>query len=158
MGGKMWSPFHLARRLFKPVPSLSSRADRLANWRAVLGFFLVIILNAGVRPSLDIVRDDIYLKAVLNSALVLLVALPLSFLIMLTITKKGRRRALVRGMGRGLRRLVVFGVAVVGTWYLFVGIHVLEVLPGVLQLFAFVALVWLFAYWACGSRSFSLAG
>lgn len=41
MGDKTWSPYHLASRLFKPAPSLSSRADKLANWRTVLGFVAI---------------------------------------------------------------------------------------------------------------------
>ncbi|MEU0570699.1 hypothetical protein ABZ297_35635 [Nonomuraea sp. NPDC005983] len=106
-------PWLTAKLVFKPRigPLRTDRIlDRLAFWRSVVGTVAIMVSTYDYQHVLY-VSSSIFLKAVQTGAYALLLP-PLSFLVMLVVTRPGRRAQLMPGarrlLGRGAPALTFF--------------------------------------------------
>jgi hypothetical protein len=98
-------PWLTAKFLFKPRigPLRKDRLlDRLAFWRSVVGLIVIMIATYGYQDVLQ-VSNSTFWKAMETGAYALLLP-PLSFLVILIVTRPGRRSQLMPGAGRLLGR------------------------------------------------------
>lgn len=103
-------PWLVARFLYKPRvgPTREDRIlDRLAFWRSMVGIVVVAIVAAMYQPEAAAAVPVMTLLKALQSGAVALSLLPLSFLVMLVLTRPGRRRLLLRGGVRLLGRVML---------------------------------------------------
>jgi hypothetical protein len=98
-------PWLTAKFVFKPRvgPLRKDRLlDRLAFWRSVVGMVAIMVATYGYQDAL-FVSGNIFLKVMQTGAYALLLP-PMSFLVMLIVTRPGRRSQLMPGARRLLGR------------------------------------------------------
>lgn len=106
-------PWLTAKFLFKPRvgPLREDRIlDRLVFWRSVVGIVVIMLATYRFQDAMD-VSGKTFLKTLQTGALALYL-LPLSFLVMLIVTRPGHRVQLLAGavrlLGRGALALILF--------------------------------------------------
>jgi hypothetical protein len=150
-------PWRTAKLVFKPKigPLREDRIlDRLAFWRSVVGMVAIMVATYGYQDVI-FVSGDMFLKVMQTGAYALLLP-PLSFLVILIVTRPGRRSQLIPGARRLLGRVALALTFFFLPFFLMnlagdqININIPD--PGGLIVFIPaipLVIVWCFCFWCC---------